>query len=114
MRQRVFVATEASVVAYSWAWSLAIAGAQRTGSVLLSQVLTEAGVTPAVDIRGPAPLATPSSHAESARHTRNGVHSATEVAARAVLVHWRPPCREDPVSTSEGGSGALVHGRAEP
>ena len=67
--------------------------------------------------RGLAPLATPSSHAVSARHARNGVHSATEAAARAwleVLVHWRPPCREDPVSTSEGGSGALVHGRAEP
>ena len=45
-------------------WSLAIAGVQRTRavcrvSVLLSRVLVEAGVTPAVHLHGPAPLATP-------------------------------------------------------
>ena len=41
-------------------WS-AIVGVEGTGavraSVFLSRVLTEAGVTPAVHLRGPAPLA---------------------------------------------------------
>ena len=58
-----------------------------TAGVLLSHVLTEAGITPAVHLRGPVPLATPSL---PGWHV-SAVHSVTEAAERAwlaVLVHW--------------------------
>ena len=84
-------------------------------SVLLSRVLVEAGVTPAVHLHGPAPLATPHHHPYSARLARNVVHhQATEVAVRAwldVQSRWGPPCSDDPASSS-AVTGALVAGRA--
>ena len=65
-RQRVFVEASRGVVASSLdcGWSLAIAGRYRgpwpvRASVVLSRVLVEAGVTPAVHLHGPAPKATP-------------------------------------------------------
>ena len=61
---RPLLAVNGGVCSLDGVWSLAIAGVQRTGavcraSVLLSWVLVEAGVTPAVHLHGPAPLATP-------------------------------------------------------
>ena len=84
-------------------------------SVHLSQVLVEAGVTPAVHLHGPAPL--PTRHVTIRRvpgwHV-NVVPRGTEVAVRAVLVRSGPlgaavqrRPRKDSVVT-----GALVAGRA--
>ena len=55
-------------------------------SVHLSQVLVEAGVTPAVHTHGPAPLATPHHNPYSARLARSRrALGATEVAVRACV-----------------------------
>ena len=102
-----------------FAWSLAIAVVQRTeavcrASVLLSQVLVEAGVTPAVHLHGPAPLATPHHNPHSARLARRRRTRCNEVAVRAQLdgsTHLGPPCSDDPVSNS-AVTGALVAGCA--
>ena len=84
-------------------------------SVLLSRVLVEAGVTPAVHLHGPALLATP-------HHYRKvpGWHVTSCTTRQQRLRyerwldfqrHWGPPCSDDPVSNS-AVTGALVAGRA--
>ena len=81
-------------------WSLAIAGAQGTGflvgaSVHPSQVLVEAGVTPAVHLHRPSPSATP----------------GCGTCGVGCFQTLGPPCNDDPVSSS-AVTGALVAGRA--
>ena len=60
-------------------------------SVLLFRVLVEAGVTPAVHLHTPAPLASPHRNPEVPGWHVSVVPGATEVAVRAVLdcwLHW--------------------------
>ena len=66
-------------------------------SVLLSRVLTEAGVTPAVHLRGPAPLATSPTHpvSESVKYLQNllcpagrGEQTPTPVKFALWWTHW--------------------------
>ena len=97
-------------------WS-AVAGAQGQSvraSVLLSRVLVEAGVTPAVHLHGPAELAMPHHHPQVPGWHVDGVPGATEVAVRAVLdrlLHCGSPCSDDPASISEV-TGDLVASHA--
>ena len=63
-------------------------GAEDRGSLSrlgLSRVTVEAGVTPAVHLHKPAPLATPPHNPKVPDWHVDGVPSATEVAVRAVL-----------------------------
>ena len=122
--QRDTVGASGGVIACSTdcGWSLVIAGVQRAtavcrASVLLSWVPTEAGATPAVHLRGPAPPATPSSQPVSTRLARTGSRSATEVAVRALLEvfnHWRSLCQRRPSAYSGLDPRAFLHGRADP
>ena len=83
----------------SWQWYRGPAPVR--ASVLLSRVLVGAGVTPAVHLRGPAPLATPPSQSVSARRARilltwcNGGCGTCVVGSSRLLGR---PCSDDPVS----------------